>query len=197
MLPGWPMNSWSTIIVQLYDLWPPSLAEWDRNTDKPNVNTYNAIVKTWMSSVFFFSLFCLFIRSFFLLLLCVFFCSHPPYLLSALKTSSTLLLLLSLHFCLGGVASIDGLNPNQTATLVEQVQALLQFAWSVCLLPFGVLCLFSEWILRNANRKFFIVKNEATTNEWALAKDCSWMDCACILCRCDFLCGPVNASRKR
>lgn len=192
MLPGWLMNTLNTIIVQLYDLWPRSLAEWDRKTDKSNMNTCNAIVKIWMSSVFFLVLF---IHSFIFLALVAFFRSHSPYLLSALKTSSTLLLLLSLHFCLGRVVSIDGLNQNQLLHLLYKFKHYYSTIRLVCL-PLCVLCLFSEWILRNANRKFFIVMNEkrTTTNEWALIKDCNWMDCACILSRCYFLFGPLCLS---
>lgn len=125
MLPGWLMNSLNTSIVQLYDLWPRSLAEWDRNTDTLNMNTCNAIIKIWMSSFFLF-LVCSFVH--FSSCCCFFFSlSFTLFLLSALKTSSTLLLLLSLHFCLGRVVSVDGAKPESTATLVTQVQALKYF----------------------------------------------------------------------
>lgn len=150
--PGWLMNSLNSNIVRLYDLWPRSLAEWGRNTYKLIINTCSDIVKIWMSTVFFLVLF---VRSFFLLLL-LFFCrSHSLDLLSALKTSSTMLLLLSLRFCLGRVVSIDGLNHNQLLHLLYKFKHSYFTIRLVCL-PLCVLCLFSEWILRNANRKFLL-----------------------------------------
>lgn len=106
------------------------------------------VVRFYFSSLSFFI--CLFVRSFFFQSFCVYaFFLHCLYLylLGVLKTSLTLLLLFSLHFCLLKLCLLTA-KSKPTAALVV-CRAHYFTIRLVCLL-----CLFCGWIFANANRKY-------------------------------------------